>query len=144
MQGSRGCDGSLTRSLLAANHSWTMHHSRLAGFIIDCKDTEPTAAASFWGAALGMPIHPPEGTYMELDASSRDLHIEVQQVPHESRVHLDIESDDVDAEASRLEALGARRIEKRKTWWIMEAPTGQRFCVVRAKNPAAAGMNHWP
>ncbi|MFL5346142.1 MAG: hypothetical protein ACJ8AT_15240 [Hyalangium sp.] len=31
----------------------------------------------------------------------------------------------------RLEGLGARRIEFVKSWWVMEAPTGQRFCVVR-------------
>jgi hypothetical protein len=55
----------------------------------------------------------------------------VQKVPHSSRVHLDIESDNVDAEVARLEALGAKRIEKVKTWWVMEAPSGHRFCVVR-------------
>ena len=64
------------------------------------------------------------------------LHIEVQSVSHPSRVHLDIESDDVDAEVRRLEALGAKRVEKINTWWVLEAPTGQRFCVVRAKSPA--------
>jgi hypothetical protein len=46
-------------------------------------------------------------------------------------VHLDIESDDVEAEVRRLESLGARRVEQVQTWWVMEAPTGQRFCVVR-------------
>jgi hypothetical protein len=59
------------------------------------------------------------------------MKILVQAVRHESRVHLDIETDDVEAETSRLEGLGARRIAKVKTWWVMEAPTGQRFCVVR-------------
>ena len=34
----------------------------------------------------------------------------------------------------RLEALGARKISFHKRWWIMEAPTGQRFCVVRPQN----------
>jgi hypothetical protein len=54
----------------------------------------------------------------------------VQKVDHVSRVHLDIESDDIPAEVERLEALGARRIEEVRTWVIMEAPDGQRFCVV--------------
>ena len=44
---------------------------------------------------------------------------------------LTVEKNDIDAEASRLERLGARRIAKVKTWWVMQAPTGQRFCVVR-------------
>jgi hypothetical protein len=86
-----------------------------------------------------------DGAYVQLDASARDIHLEVQRVEHQSRLHLDIESDDVDAEAARLEGLGARRIGKVKTWWLMEAPTGQRFCVVRAKKDLAGapGANVW-
>jgi catechol 2,3-dioxygenase-like lactoylglutathione lyase family enzyme len=124
-----------------------MHRSRLAGFIIDCKDTAPARAAAFWTEALGMRSLGADGELYEgLDASARDLVIEVQNVTHESRLHLDIESDDVDAEAARLEALGARRVGKVRTWWLMEAPTGQRFCVVRAKTDltTAAGANTWP
>jgi hypothetical protein len=59
----------------------------------------------------------------------------VQGVKHPSRVHLDIQADDIEAEAARLEKLGARRIGKVKRWVVMEAPTGQRFCVVRASSP---------
>jgi hypothetical protein len=55
----------------------------------------------------------------------------VQSVTHPSRVHIDIETDDIDAEVARLERLGARRVAYVKRWWVMEAPTGQRFCVVR-------------
>lgn len=122
-----------------------MHRSRLAGFIVDCQHTDPEAAAAFWGAALGMPPGPREGEYQVLDATARDLHVEVQKVAHPSRVHLDIESDDVDAEVLRLEALGARRVEQRHTWWVLEAPTGQRFCVVRAKRAldGAPGVTVW-
>ena len=50
-------------------------------------------------------------------------------------VHLDIESDDVAAEVARLERLGARRIAAVRTWVVMEAPTGHRFCVIRAQTP---------
>jgi hypothetical protein len=111
-----------------------MHRSRLAGFIIDCEDTEPERAAVFWSAALGMTSLGADGeTYVRLDATARDLVVEVQSVPHPSRVHLDIEADDVEAEVKRLEQLGARRVEQIRTWQVMEAPTGQRFCVVRAK-----------
>jgi hypothetical protein len=124
-----------------------MHHSRLAGFIVDCKDAEPEAAARFWSAALGMKSLGREGDlYVRLDASARDLVVEVQNVSHESRVHLDIESDDVEAEAKRLEALGARRVGQVKTWCVLEAPTGQRFCIVRAKGPldGKPGVTRWP
>jgi hypothetical protein len=57
--------------------------------------------------------------------------MEVQKVEHESRVHIDIETDDIEAEARRLEALGAKRVGAVQTWCVMEAPTGQRFCLVR-------------
>ncbi len=113
------------------------HKSRLGGFIIDCKTDNLDAAARFWSAALGLEVGEPSGEdgaeYVKLVGS--DLHIEVQKVDHPSRVHLDIEADDIDAEASRLEALGARRIAFVKRWWLMEAPTGQRFCVVRMIKP---------
>jgi hypothetical protein len=111
-----------------------MHRSRLSGFIIDCEDADPAQAASFWSAALGMTTLEAEGPYVRLDATARDLIVEVQTVSHASRVHLDIEADDVEAEVKRLEQLGARRVEPIRTWWVMEAPTGQRFCVVRAKS----------
>lgn len=123
-----------------------MHRSRLAGFIIDCKTDDLDAAARFWSSALGMPDHGREGdTYDRLDASARDLAIEVQRVDHDSRLHLDIETDNLDAEVARLERLGARRVAFVKRWWVMEAPTGQRFCVVRAKQDlaSAAGANVW-
>ena len=122
-----------------------MHRSRLAGFIIDCNSNDLPAAASFWSAALGLPSLETEGAYIRLDGSKRDLAIEVQTVPHPSRVHLDIESDDVEAEVKRLEALGARRVQQVKTWWVLEAPTGQRFCVIRAKTDLATqpGATAW-
>jgi hypothetical protein len=122
-----------------------MHRSRLAGFIIDCQTQDLSAAAAFWGAALGMPkLNAHREIYASLDGSKRDLTIEVQAVTHPSRVHLDIESDDVEAEVRRLEKLGARRVEHVRTWWVMEAPTGQRFCVVHNPNLAnASGVTVW-
>jgi predicted thioesterase/predicted enzyme related to lactoylglutathione lyase len=121
-----------------------MHRSRLAGFIIDCRTEDLEAAAEFWSRALGMKRKPQQDqtqpAYVSLDASSRDLQVEVQKVEHESRVHLDIESTDIEAEVRRLEALGARRIAKIRTWVVMEAPTGQRFCVVRGNRERVAAV----
>lgn len=124
-----------------------MHRSRLAGFIIDCRETSPDDAALFWSAALGMKAGPDDNHgYAELEAGVRDLHIEVQNVKHESRVHLDLETDDQTAEVARLEKLGAKQVGKGPRWVVMEAPTGQRFCVVNARRPLAGepGVNVWP
>ena len=125
-----------------------MHRSKLAGFIIDCESTDLAAAAAFWGGALGMQVRALPGAenqkYRQLVDPHDTLHIEVQTVSHPSRVHLDIEADDIEAEVGRLEALGARRIQKVQTWWVMEAPTGQRFCVVRQSSTRfASDATEW-
>ena len=89
-----------------------MHSSRLAGFIIDCQTDDLGGAAGFWSAALGMAVRELPGAegekYRRLVDPANRLHIEVQTVSHPSRVHLDIETDDIESEVRRLEALGAQ------------------------------------
>ena len=115
------------------------HRSRLAGFIIDCQTGDLPAAAEFWGKALGLPIDEAQvdgdAEYISFAGTPADLHIEVPKVGHPSRVHLDIEADDIEAEVARLEALGAKKVAFVKRWWVMESPTGQRFCVVKLRHP---------
>ena len=125
-----------------------MHKSRFAGFIIDCRTDDLRGAAEFWSQALNMPTEVLPGQegdkYVKLVTPDGRLHIEVQQVDHDSRVHLDIESDDIEAEVRRLEKLGAKRLKQVHTWVVMEAPTGQRFCVVRPQNKDfAENANRW-
>jgi hypothetical protein len=118
-----------------------MHTSRLSTFVIDCRTDDLDAAASFWSAALRRGVKVPEAgddRYRDLACSPSEPVLMIQRVPHESRIHLDIESDDIDAEVLRLEALGARAVERIRTWVVMEAPTGQRFCVVRPQRPRSA------
>ena len=124
-----------------------MHRSRLAGFIIDCETEDLDGATAFWCAALGLKVRaaaPAETNYRTLDTAPGEVHIEVQQVRHPSRVHLDIEADDIEAEVRRLERLGARRVGPVSTWYVMEAPTGQRFCVVTVQRADfAQRANSW-
>ena len=119
-----------------------MHKSRLGGLIIDCQTDDLGVATDFWTKALGYQAvqssDPDDVGYVPFATGPDDPHIELQQVSHASRVHLDIETDDVEAEVARLENLGAVKIEKNSSWWIMEAPTGHRFCVVGAEGPAFA------
>lgn len=125
-----------------------MHRSRLSTFVIDCKVGDVDAAAEFWSKALGRavkPVEPGDGPYRELAADPAEPMVLVQKVDHDSRIHLDIEADDLDAEVARLEALGAKRIAFVKRWWVMEAPTGQRFCIVSPqRGPIAGKGNEWP
>jgi predicted enzyme related to lactoylglutathione lyase len=124
-----------------------MHRSRLAAFVIDCKTEDLDVATTFWSKALGRSVLPPDpdsGNYRELSAEASEPMILLQKVDHPSRIHLDIETDDMEAEVKRLEALGARRVEFIKRWWVMEAPTGQRFCVVRPqRGPLESRANEW-
>ncbi|HWU90727.1 MAG TPA: VOC family protein [Kofleriaceae bacterium] len=125
-----------------------MHRSRLSTFVIDCKVDDVDTAAAFWSQALGRAVKaadPGDPDYRELAADPDEPMVLVQKVGHDSRIHLDIEADDLDAEAARLEALGARRIAFVKRWWVMEAPTGQRFCIVNPqRGPLAGKANEWP
>jgi Glyoxalase-like domain len=123
-----------------------MHKSMLSGFIIDCQHGDLKSAATFWSAALGMETHSLPGEegekYVRLVDPHDRLDVEVQTVEHESRVHLDIETDDVEAEVRRLEKLGAKRVEKVRSWWVLQAPTGQKFCVVRSHGRTFAERAH--
>ena len=125
-----------------------MHKSRLSNIIIDCQTADIDAAARFWSAAIGRTAEESADAdehYRALEGPPGEMKILVQAVSHPSRVHLDIETNDVEAEATRLEGLGAKRVAKIKTWWVMEAPTGQRFCVVRPQRPDFEKLaNVWP
>ena len=124
-----------------------MHRSRLSTFVIDCRTRDVSAAARFWSAALGRKVKDTvdEPGYLELESRETEPIVLVQSVEHDSRIHLDIESDDLEAEVKRLEALGAKRIGFVKRWWVMEAPTGQRFCVVNPqRGPLQGRANDWP
>jgi hypothetical protein len=125
-----------------------MHKSRLSTVVIDCQTEQLDEAADFWAAALGAQPHrlpdPNDSNYRELAVPPEEVKILVQSVTHASRVHLDIETDDVEAEVERLAALGAKRVTRTKRWWVMEAPTGQRFCVLPPQRPDfEARANRW-
>ena len=112
-----------------------MHRSKLSAVVIDCQTNDLTEATRFWSAALGRKVDasekPATNRYVKFGNGSEELIVLAQKVSHASRVHLDIETDDIEEEVKRLEALGAKRIEKIETWWVMQAPTGHRFCVIR-------------
>lgn len=119
-----------------------MHRSRINGLLIDCNTDDIDAAARFWAEALGRPVDPEHpgtrGNYVMLEGRPDELSIQIQRVDHESRVHIDIETDDIPAEVARLEKLGAKLDRRLDRWVVMQAPTGQRFCVVRVQRDGFA------
>src|SRR5262245_2454783 len=116
-----------------------MHHSRLCALLIDCQTQDIDQAARFWADALGRPMdfdHPgTRGNYRMLEPQEDASIRQSQRVEHESRDHIDIETDDIPAEVARLEALGAQVVDRLERWVVMQAPPGQRFCVVRVQRP---------
>src|SRR3954453_4159143 len=87
------------------------HRSRINGILIDCNVDDIEAAARFWAEALGRPVDPDHpgtrGNYVMLETPPDEISVQIQRVDHESRIHLDIETDDIPAEVARLEKLGA-------------------------------------
>ena len=125
-----------------------MHRSRINGILIDCNVDDIDAAAHFWADALGRPIdagHPgTRGNYRMLATPPGEISVQIQRVDHESRIHLDIETDDIPAEVERLQKLGATIDTLMERWVVMRAPTGQRFCVVRVQRDGfSADANNW-
>ncbi|MEO1275436.1 MAG: VOC family protein [Pseudomonadota bacterium] len=108
------------------------HRSRLGVIVIDCQTADLGPATAFWANALGVSGEvDPDGKYAVLADRQGYPKVLLQSVEHESRVHLDIETDDQAAECARLEALGATVVSHTKRWIVMEAPTGHRFCLVK-------------
>ena len=109
-----------------------MHKSRLGTLIIDCKTDDLKREAEFWGAALGGKLGrtDPNGLYQDIETDPADPKIILQKVEHPSWIHLDIETDDREAEVARLQELGASIVEVMERWTVMEAPSGHRFCVI--------------
>ena len=122
------------------------HKSRLGVIVIDCQCDDLSDHVAFWSNALGLePVDDDsDPKYVGLAVPGDDVSVILQQVEHDSRVHIDIETDDQDAEVMRLEKLGAKRIAAIKRWVVMEAPSGHRFCIVNPlRREFSRNANHW-
>ncbi len=125
-----------------------MHKSRLGVVVIDCEAGNFERDMTFWGKAFGYDVkrspNPESKMYVQLDTPPDQVKVLLQEIDHPSRAHLDIETDDIEAEVERLEKLGATRVAQIKRWWVMEAPSGHRFCVVRPQRADFdSNANEW-
>lgn len=118
-----------------------MHRSRVCHFVIDVPDLDQ--GAEFWAAALGATedrITPgSRHVYRKLKLPDSEIRILLQRTDDvktsKERMHIDMESDDVEAEVRRLEDLGAIRWDHQKErgfdFWVMRDPWGNEFCVLQ-------------
>jgi predicted enzyme related to lactoylglutathione lyase len=121
------------------------HRSRLCHFVIDCDDLD--RAVEFWSAALDATEEPLAETsrdiYRRLRLPDSPIRVLLQRTSDEkvakNRMHLDVETDDVEAEVQRLEVLGATRYdhqqERGHDFWILRDPWGNEFCVLQPEFP---------
>jgi hypothetical protein len=118
------------------------------GVYLDVPEPQFAAVSTFWCGALGRTLtdeDDDEGQFWTMGDSGAALSIGIQRLQSgDARLHVDIESDDVEAEVARLEALGARRTEKVETWWKLVDPGGQEFCVTEVQTDGFADATTWP
>ena len=105
------------------------HRSRMCAVLFDVDAESFPGVTEFWAAALQRETKlDSDGRYAGLPG---EVDVLVQRAnPGREGMHIDIETDDVEAEVARLEKLGAVKREFVKDWWVMIAPGGQPFCVV--------------
>ena len=115
------------------------HRSRLAVLLLDLPPEHHDAGRDFWSAATGHPAQPDatDAEWTSLGTFAEGWHLEVQRTGAgtPARWHVDVETDDVEAEVARLEALGARRLADMGGFWQMTDPAGLVFCVVAVQTP---------
>ena len=132
-----------------------MHRSRVCHFVIDVDDLD--SAVTFWASALGASedrISPgSRHVYRKLRLPDSEIRVLLQMVDDakvsKERMHLDLETDDVEAEVRRLEALGATRwdhqTERGFDFWVMRDPWGNEFCVLQVEFPELLALRTpWP
>jgi predicted enzyme related to lactoylglutathione lyase len=116
------------------------HRSRLSTVIVDVPHSDRAGAVDFWTGAFGR--QPQQGTefpeYHWFGEVTPGVIFMVQGTGDDApRTHLDIETDDVEAEVDRLTKLGATEVSRAGTWVVMRDPVGTIFCVVRVQVPDA-------
>ncbi len=126
-----------------------MHRSRVYAILIDTPRAEADDAAAFWAAALGTEARPEpsEPQFISLHGAVPGLVTAVQAVDDAPRYHLDIETDDVEAETARLLALGATEVSRWLECRVLRAPGGHLLCVLPVHSPTdlfTAEANTWP
>ena len=117
------------------------HYSRLYKTVIDTPAGPHDQELAFWQGATGQPME--QGTrhpeYHGAELPHQEFGLLVQRLDDgAARVHLDIHTDDLEAEVTRLERLGAERVQRVHSWQVMRDPAGLLFCVV----PDRAGTLH--
>jgi hypothetical protein len=112
---------------------------KIGSIVIDCNEFDKMLA--FWQETLHyVSRNPPKGGWVVLgDLEGRNPNISLNQVSMKRRgrngLHLDLYTDNREAEISRLLKIGAKRhqqkYETEDDFRVLEDPDGNLFCVVQ-------------
>jgi hypothetical protein len=110
-----------------------MHRILMRTVVLDFSSDVHDAARDFWAVALAADVRPgyehPEFHVLKHPAALGPVMVQ-RLGGGPSRIHLDIESDDPEAEVDRLVGAGATVVERHKDWTVLRDPGGLMFCVV--------------
>jgi predicted enzyme related to lactoylglutathione lyase len=109
-----------------------MHRSALGAFSIDVPSSHFEVSTAFWSAALATTsrVGTEHHEYRPLARGFGGLEGFLQDVGETPpRVHLDVHTDDVEAEVARLVGLGATEVARHGVWVVLSDPAGMAFCV---------------
>ncbi len=102
----------------------------------DCSD--PDTLANWWSEAVGGSVQPVMPGEFVVVSCAEGPRLGFQRVddptPGKNRLHIDFSAADVDAEVSRLVALGASETGRHDfgsdfSWVVLADPAGNAFCV---------------
>ncbi|MEZ0449328.1 VOC family protein [Cellulomonas sp. ICMP 17802] len=110
-----------------------MHRIMLREVIIDAPADRFDAVTAFWSGALAATPHPVPGEpFVGLRDAAALPHVATQDIGDDPvpRYHLDIETDDLEAEIARLTALGATVRTRYDDYAVLADPAGLLFCLL--------------
>ncbi len=106
--------------------------------MITVNTTDAESLAAWWAAQLGAEtLETNEGRYVSLGGDGLPVRLSFQKVddptPGPNKLHLDLLTDDLDAETARLVEAGATEVAQRNVgdfrWVTLADPDGNEFCV---------------
>ena len=123
------------------------HRSIMTAIVIDVPSDRHADEVAFWSAATGKDLARLSHPEYHGARLTPTLVLLVQELGDGApRVHVDIHTDDVEAEVERLTALGAATVDRVEDWVVMRDPAGLPFCVVHAPPGTLDGPDviTWP
>ncbi len=116
------------------------HRILMREIVIDVPSEQMERAQAFWSVALDTSARRLKDydEFVALENPAARCVVGMQDIgvyETTARFHIDIESDDVEAEVARLVRLGATEVRRHRSWVVLRDPVGLLLCVVPPDTP---------